>query len=415
MTITLLHRQGVCDNEQRHPLRWCWTALQDLSRKPANAVLLHEKPETTFESEQLQNDFSALMLKEDINGAWRLLNSTIRAVAADVGLLSMTAERCWQPPPDTRELQAQHHRVRVQLALVSTQALLRICRCWHLIAHATRLNKLLSARRRRDARVRRLHLAERICQAADSGDSHCAFRMARLLASSKLCSRGRMYGRLPSSVPELDSWATHVAGRGRDGGCQARILMQATGLPSTRFLNNMYEQAFGQAYSPAPPLEFAGQDLARLDLEGIRMELRRRRKSQAVPPWSLPTWIWSEILNPRDKRFEGSNVTQNLFWILQLIRSSNTLPACWLTAQSIPIPRQSPGRVGPRAYRVISLLEPLSKCFAAQLWRHNRGHSSVDSPWSFGLAVGRSREEAHFALQGTLHRLRKSQTGLRRD
>jgi hypothetical protein len=344
-------------------------------------------------------EWDGLRLGGDIDGMWNTLARTVLAAGREQGLLAgPVAPRRWDSEA-TSEKRDERDAVRKHIAGLSEGHPELVA----LRLRFTLLDKQLSALRRKDSRDRRKALVEKILEAKRQRQWHAMWLLAKRLVSGRIGPRRRLYGQLPGSVVEIDEWIAQLQRDGPDGGCSARVLTRYRDAPSEDQLACVHSSLLEQAVRvPCDDDEEAAEGacaLARGDLGNVGGWLAHRAKGRGIPAWSCPSPVWRLA-------FGATVLQKRMLDLLAAVRWTGRQPALWLASQLFPLAKHN-GKAGPRGWRLIHLIDPISKAFA---W--GCMEESVDvSPYSYGFVAGRSREDAAIQLQATLHRLRAKGVG----
>ncbi|CAE8593443.1 unnamed protein product, partial [Polarella glacialis] len=264
---------------------------------------------------------------------------------------------------------------------------------------------------------RQTNLAAEIIQAAGK---HCWRQLwsgVRRISQSLLGPLGRVYHQLPNYDPTLDDWLQAMQLPGPQGGCHSKTIWQGEADELTSFLrmgqlalgptDNAVLQQTAQDYVVPTDAEATTQGLQ--DFEDLKVQLQRRTNGFAVPFWSLPKDLWRALLsgpwcNPGADTQLPMHFHELFRQLCVLIRKTGQMPLQWLLSYGCGIPKYN-GKPGVLSYRLLHLLDPVSKAWNAALWRRKNfrlGHTA------FGFIAGRRREEANMLVRIMIHRLSKA-------
>ncbi|CAE8618244.1 unnamed protein product [Polarella glacialis] len=263
------------------------------------------------------------------------------------------------------------------------------------------------------------NLAFEITQAADK---HCWRQIwsgVRKISQSLLGPRGRVYHRVPSYFPTIEEWLQTMQLPGPTGGCHSKTIWQGDTDELNSFLK-MGQMALSPtdktvlqttALDYTAPTEADAIARGQQDYVDLKAQLARRTNGFAIPQWSIPKDFWRLLLNgpwcssELQQQQQPTHYQQLLQQLCILIRKTGWLPLQWLLSYGCGVPKYNdkPGALG---YRLLHLLDPVSKAWDAALWRRRPFRLGQTA---YGFIQGRRREEANMLVRIMAHRL--SQAG----
>ena len=134
------------------------------------------------------------------------------------------------------------------------------------------------------------------------------------------------------------------------------------------------------ALSDAEAEEYGAKDFA-----GLMWQMNKHSRGFAVPPWAMPKAIWQIILKGSSGPFQ-----ELLHRLCVLIRKVGRAPLLWSLSLGAPVPKHN-GKPGTLGFRLLHLLDPVSKCWAGGIWRASPFELG---PTSFEAVADHQREEA---------------------
>ncbi|CAE8633099.1 unnamed protein product [Polarella glacialis] len=256
-------------------------------------------------------------------------------------------------------------------------------------------------------------------EAANSGNWRQAWACGRAMSQQSLGPKGRIFHALAEMTPDVDDWIQAMKQPGPKGGCDATEiwngeqgdlgsffrLNQLALVPTSAYVANEVETC-----SKPQLREEQAEELGAEDFRRMQAQLQHHSRGFAVPPWSIPRDFWRVLLCDAgaDENYDAPNLKALVRRLCSLIRKTTAPPLEWCLSKGCAIPKYN-NKTSTRAFRLLHLLDPLSKTWIAGIWgKHcfNLQHTS------FGFIKGRRREEVGMLLRALQYRLGKNKCSL---
>ncbi|CAE8588820.1 unnamed protein product [Polarella glacialis] len=280
------------------------------------------------------------------------------------------------------------------------------------------LVKRLSQERTRSWQQRQHSLALTLAEASATGNWRQAWIAARQLSQASWGPRGRVYHHVSAEAPSAQEWGEALKRQGPDGGCSAEVIWES----ELEDIGEFFRLNQTALLAPNPRIkqlqnglekytitEEQAADLGSQDLEHLTAALAKRNNGFATPPWALPKDVWRLLLNgtwaPELPKLEGSTSLRRMMQqLLILIRRTGQVPLLWATSLGFPVPKHNL-KTGTKAYRLLHLIDPVSKSWVSGIWRQKQFSLSSTA---FGYVPHRTREEASIIARVLSYRLCQS-------
>ena len=144
------------------------------------------------------------------------------------------------------------------------------------------------------------------------------------------------------------------------------------------------------------------EELADEDHYGMVEEVLRRRRGQAVPPWSAPRVAWRAVLKGGTDE-EADRTWREWTWrMCWLCRRTQTTPLQWCASWTCLVDKRN-SKIGCKRWRRLEIFDPLSQAWGSALWKRQRHQFAANQ---FAYNAGRCR--AHAIMTIRLQRWRYS-------
>eukprot|EP00930_Biecheleria_cincta_P012046 TRINITY_DN11535_c0_g1_i1.p1 TRINITY_DN11535_c0_g1~~TRINITY_DN11535_c0_g1_i1.p1 ORF type:complete len:366 (+),score=39.46 TRINITY_DN11535_c0_g1_i1:1391-2488(+) len=221
------------------------------------------------------------------------------------------------------------------------------------------------------------------------GDFRKVWYDVRALVQHGLGPRQRVYHHTAAFTPTNEEWINLMKCLGPQGGTSADILWQSSWEELGQFFRlgqlpvvPISRSAVCADSQIVPNDDHDLEAAAAENFVGVQEALHHVH-GFSVPPWGLPQCIWRAVFD------HPGAFTRLILQFFVIIRQSGLLPLQWLVSLGIPIWKQN-AKQGPAAFRVIHLLDALSKAWFRSLWSRR---IPTPAPMVFGAFAKHRREE----------------------
>jgi len=226
VVLSFRYRQGVQCRADEPSFRWNYDMLWVAAKSEQDPHAFGAAIEVSRQQEAPTEQWRYLQEQGDVDRMWVMLNRALARAAL------VKFQKLPQPIADYGSTEAQLLRrdireTREAVGLIASRARLladevfQLCRA---LAHVKAADKQLSKQRRADAICRKHELAERVVEESCNKQYHVMWQLARHVAPGRLGAGRRIFGRLPSVVPDLAEWQQQLERNGPEGGMALKSL-----------------------------------------------------------------------------------------------------------------------------------------------------------------------------------------------
>ena len=204
------------------------------------------------------------------------------------------------------------------------------------------------------------------------------WQVGRALSGCRVGPKKRRMAQPKRCRPSCADWAAHLAQRGPDGGCRARVVDWELELD-----NAVCER-------PSPVMcFFEACRLAHEDLAGVKALATSIKLHKSAPPWGLPGEVWRQLLRPWSYRIRCKSgvghrdeipclpvFVRCLFRLMVSIRLYGRTPLMWHRSRTHELDKNN-GKSGCAAVRLINSLDVFGKLYYKWLWSNTHPMHSV--------------------------------------